>query len=234
MRILGISGSPRDNNISGTYKLVETVLKATGLEYDLVSIGHKTIKGCIACLGCVNDNICKIDDDFDSDLREKVINADAYVIGSPNYYSGITANTHAFFERLFQFRHGECQVMWGKLAVAVGVGGVSGEPGTEQIEKFLNFNFIDSIISVEGMGASTCYSCKKSAECKIGLPYLLYGEDANITPDMIPDVMKQDEVVERAELAGKKLHRALTEDYDRETVINEMKYRFRSEFNTSA
>ena len=90
MKILGISGSPRKNLQSGVYKLVQTVLENTGIEYELISLRGKTISGCIACLGCVEDNICKVNDDF-APLREKIIDADAYVFGAPNYYSSFNA-----------------------------------------------------------------------------------------------------------------------------------------------
>jgi multimeric flavodoxin WrbA len=38
MKILGISGSPRKKDVSGTHKLVSTVLEASGCEYELVSL----------------------------------------------------------------------------------------------------------------------------------------------------------------------------------------------------
>jgi multimeric flavodoxin WrbA len=94
MKILGICGSPRKEKLSGTYKLVETVAQATGCDYEIVSLKGKTISGCIACLGCVKDNICKVEDDLVL-LREKIVDADAYIIGAPNYYSGLNATTHS-------------------------------------------------------------------------------------------------------------------------------------------
>mgnify|MGYP001006960879 CR=1 FL=1 len=36
----------------------------TGIEYELVSLRGKSISGCTACLGCVKDNICVVDDDL--------------------------------------------------------------------------------------------------------------------------------------------------------------------------
>ena len=135
MKILGISGSPRPAAQSGVFTLVETVLENSGCEYELVSLAGKQISGCRACLGCVEDNICKVVDDM-SDLRELVVAADAYVIGAPNYYSTLNVATHAFLERWFQFRHQEGNLLWGKLAVAVGVGGTGGQAPAQEIEKF--------------------------------------------------------------------------------------------------
>ena len=102
MKILGISGSPRKDGTSGVFTLVKTVLENTGLEYELISLRGKKIGGCIACLGCAKDNICKVKDDM-TDLRDKIGSADAYVIGAPNYYSMLNGLTHAFLERWFQF-----------------------------------------------------------------------------------------------------------------------------------
>ena len=104
MKVLGIAGSTRKDDVSGVHKLVKTVLENTGCNYNLISLRQKQISGCIACLGCVKDNVCKVKDDL-SELRDLIVDADAYVIGSPNYYSTLSAITHAFLERWFQFRH---------------------------------------------------------------------------------------------------------------------------------
>ncbi len=74
MKVLGISGSPRKESQSGVYRLVRTVLENTGCEYDLVSLKGKSISGCIACLGCVEDNVCKVKDDL-TPLRDKIVAA---------------------------------------------------------------------------------------------------------------------------------------------------------------
>jgi len=111
MMVLGICGSPRKEKKSGVYKLVNTVLEATGVDYEFVHLRKKQISGCIACLGCVKDNVCKVEDDLEP-IRDKIIEADGYVIGAPNYYSGMNATTHAFLERWFQFRHQEGDLQW--------------------------------------------------------------------------------------------------------------------------
>lgn len=70
MKILGISGSPRKESQSGVLRLVRTVLENSGCDYELISLRGMNIGGCIACLGCVKDNVCKVKDDL-ADLREK-------------------------------------------------------------------------------------------------------------------------------------------------------------------
>jgi multimeric flavodoxin WrbA len=221
MKVLGISGSPRKESQSGTYKLVETVAQATGCDYEIISLRGKTISGCIACLGCVKDNVCKVEDDL-VPLREKVVQADAYVIGAPNYYSGLNAATHAFLERWFQFRHQEGNILWGKLGIAVGVGGTMGQFPADEIEKLFLYNFVETVAKVTGQGAASCYSCGYGETCKVGIPYFLQGEGVKITPETTPDVTRQSEVMKSAVDAGELLGRRLREGHDRATVTLKM------------
>jgi len=233
MKILGISGSPRKSNISGCYKLVHTVLENTGCDYELVSLKGKQISGCIACLGCVADNICKVEDDL-APLRDKIVEADAYVIGAPNYYSSINALTHALLERWFQFRHQEGNILWGKLAVAIGVGGTVGNFPANDLEKFFLYNFIETVTKVSAQGAASCYSCGYGETCKVGIPYFLYGEGVKITPENTPDVSRQSEVMKAAADAGRLLGLRLRQGHDRLEVTQKMQHRMIELFKGSA
>ena len=221
MNILGIVGSNRKEGVSGVHQLVTTVLENTGCEYELVSLRGKKINGCIACLGCVKDNICKVKDDM-TEMRSLIAEADAYVIGAPNYYSTLNAVTHAFIERWYQFRHQEGDTLWGKLGVAVGVGGTSGAFPADDIEKFFLYSFIETVAKVAGQGAASCFSCGFGETCKVGVPNLLYGEGVKITEDMIPSVTKQPEVMEAAAAAGKLLGERLRNGHDRRAVTQNM------------
>ena len=229
MKILGISGSPRKEDTSGVYTLVSTVLENTGIEYELVSLRQKSILGCIACLGCVKDNICKVDDDL-KPLRDKIVEADAYVFGAPNYYSTLNATSHAFLERFFQFRHQTGDLLWGKLAVAVGVGGTDGSFPADDLEKFFLYNFIETVAKVSGQGAASCYSCGHGETCKVGIPNMIHGEGVKITPDMIPDVKKQDDVMAAAVEAGKTLGNRLKDGHDRMKVTGAMQEKMMAMF----
>jgi multimeric flavodoxin WrbA len=233
MKILGIAGSARKEKQSGVYTLVQTVLENTGCEYELITLKGKKISGCIACLGCVKDNICKVEDDL-TELRDKVVEADAYVIGAPNYYSTLNAITHAFLERWFQFRHQEGDTLWGKLGVAVGVGGTSGQFPADEIEKLFAYNFIETVAKVTGQGAASCFSCGYGETCKVGVPHMLYGEDVKITEEMIPNVSKQPEVMKAAVGAGKLLGKRLGEGHDRIQVTQKMQQKFMEMLEGSA
>jgi len=232
MKILGIAGSTRKEERSGVYRLVQTVLENTGCDYELVHLKNKKISGCIACLGCVKDNVCKVEDDL-TPLREKIVAADAYVFGAPNYYSTLNAVAHAFLERWFQFRHQEGDTLWGKLGVAVGVGGTSGQFPANEIEKFFTYNFVETVAKVAGQGAASCFSCGYGETCKVGVPTMLYGEGVKITAEMIPDVTKQDDVMQAAVDAGRLLGLRLREGHDRSAVTRAMQAKLMAMFGES-
>jgi len=217
MKILGISGSPRKKDRSGAYKLVQTVLENTGCDYDFISLKGRKIAGCIACLGCVKDNVCKVEDDL-AELRDKIVEAEAYVIGAPNYYSTFNAATHAFLERWFQFRHQE---------------GTAGQFPADEIEKFFLYNFIETVAKVSGQGAASCFTCGYGETCKVGIPNLLHGEGVKITEDIIPDVTKQPDVMATAVNAGKLLGERLRQGNDRTEVAQKMQEKMMAMFESA-
>ena len=233
MKILGISGSSRKEGSSGGMKLVQTVLENTGCEYELISLRNKSIGGCIACLGCVKDNICKVNDDL-MPLRDKIVAADAYVIGAPNYYSTLNALTHAFLERWFQFRHQTGRTLWGKLAVAVGVGGTTGAAPADALEKFFMYNFIETVAKVTGQGAASCYTCGYGETCQVGIPTMIHGPGVKITDNIIPNVEKQADVMASAVQAGKLLGKRLAQGHDRAAVTQKVRDKMMSGFGETA
>ena len=233
MKIMGVVGSTRSSDVSGVHQLVSTVLENTGFAYDLVELRGKRIHGCICCLGCVKDNVCVVDDDMKG-LRDQILEADAYVIGAPNFYSTLNAITHAFFERWYQFRHQTGDALWGKLAVSVGVGGMEGQPVVDQMNKFFMYSFIEPVAHVTGQGAAACFTCGYGETCQVGVPVMMYGPDVKITPDMIPDVRKQQAAMEGAADAGKLLGDRLRNGHDRKRVTQKMQQLMMEKFKGSS
>lgn len=202
MKVLGVSGSPRKGKT--TDKLVQEILSTVEADTEFISLAGKRISPCIACLRCVDDNVCKVKDDM-TELRAKIVEANAYVIGAPNYYSVLNGLTHSFLERFYQFRHQEGKAVAGKLGVAVGVGG--GEPKFPvlNIKKFFDYNQIECIGEVTAQGAASCFSCGNGETCKVGAIHMFFGPGTKITDEIIPDLSKQPEKIEEARSLGKKL-----------------------------
>ncbi|MHC4182780.1 MAG: flavodoxin family protein [Planctomycetota bacterium] len=221
MKVLGISGSPRKSQT--TEGLVKTVLDATGLETELISLHGKKINGCICCLGCVEDNICKVQDDY-IPLMDKVLKADAIVIGAANYFGRLNALAHSFLERFYCFRHDKGghggMRLSGKLGAIASVGG-GGEwemPGRDSkmyeiaggdVKGFFDYNEIELVGVVEAQGAVPCFSCGYGEVCKVSGVKAFFGQEAKITPEIIPCLEKQPEVIDKAKALGKALRERL-------------------------
>ena len=205
MKVLGVSGSPRKDK--STDRLVKEVLSAVGalgVQTDFVTLAGKTIGPCIACLGCVKDNVCKVHDDMEQ-LRHKIVEADAYVIGAANYFSMLNGLSHCFLERFYQFRHQEGKSVVGKLGIAVGIGGSSGDRVVENIKTFFQYNQIECIGAVSAQGAASCFTCGHGETCKVGAIHMFFGPGTKITPEIIPDLSKQPGKLEEARAAGRTL-----------------------------
>ena len=208
MKVLGISGSPRKGQTVD--RLVHEVLGAVDVDTEFVSLAGKQISPCIACMRCVDDNICKVKDDM-AELRDKIVEADAYVIGAANYYSVLNGLAHCFLERFYQFRHQEGKAVTGKLGIAVGVGGGMPDFPVQNIQKFFEYNQIECVGSVTAQGAASCFTCGHGETCKVGAIHMFFGPGTKITDDIIPDISKQPEKIQEARALGRKLSQRLKE-----------------------
>lgn len=222
MKILAISGSPRIEKRSSTLKLVKAVAESTGCEYDLVSLAGKKIHGCIGCMGCADDNICKLKDDL-TPLREKIVKADAYILGGCNFFSTLNGSMHCFLERWYQFRHREENDLWGKPAVTVSVGGRQTEDVAKILEQFCMYNFIQVVDRVEGLGAPGCFYCGYGETCKVGAIHAVHGDGFKITDENTPCVSKDAARMEKACQAGKNLGKILKDGHDRNKATQEVR-----------
>ena len=94
-RIVDISAG-RDGRVKES--LVEAILEGSSEEYELISLSGMLIRPCEACNGCVKDNRCVLEDDFQQ-VMEKCYPAEAIVFGAQNYWSHMNAKGQAFWER---------------------------------------------------------------------------------------------------------------------------------------
>ncbi|MDF2569760.1 MAG: reductase [Sporomusa sp.] len=104
MKVIAFNGSPRkEGNTYAALSAVGEELKQQGIEFEIVHVGNKAVRGCIACMGCVkNQNErCVIDTDEVNDWIQKMKEADGIVLGSPVYYAGIAGTMKSFLDRAF-------------------------------------------------------------------------------------------------------------------------------------
>ena len=65
MKVLLINGSPRpDGNTKIALDEMTRVFKEQGIETEVMQVGNKAIRGCIACGACSKAGKCVFDDAF--------------------------------------------------------------------------------------------------------------------------------------------------------------------------
>ena len=101
MKVLMLNGSPKaKGNTAIALQEMETVFLEQGIEVETVQVGHKDIRGCIACGGCYETGKC-VFDDIVNELAEKLRESDGLVVASPVYYASANATLTAVLDRLF-------------------------------------------------------------------------------------------------------------------------------------
>lgn len=101
MKVLLINGSPRaKGNTALALTEMAEVFAAEGVETEIIHVGNKDIRGCIACGNCRKNGKC-VFDDLVNEVAPKFEAADGIVIGSPVYYASANATLMAFVQRLF-------------------------------------------------------------------------------------------------------------------------------------
>lgn len=122
MYALAINGSPRKGG--NTEILLKEALKpldAAGWETDLVKVGGKAVRGCIACYKCFErqDGNCAVDDGIFPEVMEKILRADAIIMGSPTYFTDVTAELKAVLDRAGLVGIANNRALQGKIGAAV-------------------------------------------------------------------------------------------------------------------
>ena len=120
MKVLMINGSPRrKGNTSIALEQIARQLEKHGIESEIVWIGNKPLRGCIACNKCKdNPGACVFDDDVCNGISARMNDADALVVGSPVYWGQPNGAVLAIIQRMF---YSNGSAFRGKPAAAVAV-----------------------------------------------------------------------------------------------------------------
>jgi multimeric flavodoxin WrbA len=102
MKVIGVNGSPHKNgNTSFLIKAVFQELEKEGIETEIINIAQKPVRGCTGCLVCAKDQNkrCVFDNDVINECIEKMVAADGIILGSPTYFTDVTAEMKALIDR---------------------------------------------------------------------------------------------------------------------------------------
>lgn len=122
MYALAINGSPRKNgNTEHMLQGALEPLRVAGWETELYQLGGKKIRGCMACMKCWQnrDRKCVVDNDCLNEILEKMVRADAILIGSPTYFADVSTETKALIDRAGFVALANDGLLAGKIGAAV-------------------------------------------------------------------------------------------------------------------
>ena len=102
MKVVAFNGSARrDGNTAILINTVLAELEREGIETELYQLSGKKIRGCMACYKCKEnkDRRCAVKNDVVNECIEKMLAADGIILGSPTYFSDVTAEMKALIDR---------------------------------------------------------------------------------------------------------------------------------------
>ena len=125
MKVLMINGSPhaKGNTYIALHEM-EKIFAEEGIETEILHIGNKDIRGCIACHSCAQNGKC-VFDDLVNETAPKFKECDGLVVASPVYYASANATLVAFLDRLFYSTSFDKTMKVGASVVAARRGGLS-------------------------------------------------------------------------------------------------------------
>lgn len=137
-KVLILNGSPHANgNTAIAVNELAKTFDAEGVEAEVVHIGNKNIRGCIACNRCAELGKCVFDDAV-NELAPKFEAADGLVAATPVYYASANATLIACLDRLFYSTGFDKTMKVGASIVVARRGGCSAT--FDELNKYFTIN----------------------------------------------------------------------------------------------
>lgn len=122
MKVIAFNGSPRkEGNTFNLINRVFRVLEKYGIETELIQLGGKPLKGCLACYKCreTKDLKCSNKSDDLNLYLQKMKDADGIILGSPTYFANVTAEMKALIDRAGFVSRGNGNILKRKVGAAI-------------------------------------------------------------------------------------------------------------------
>jgi multimeric flavodoxin WrbA len=164
MKVVAINGSPhRDGNCARSLELVGGILRESGIEFEVLQVGDKVVRGCMACGQCgkTRDGRCAFGEAPDpvNEAIARMREADGIILASPVHYSGVAGTMKAFLDRAFYVAGSSGGLFRHKVGAAlVAVRRSGGSSTLDTLNHYLSYSEMVVATSnywniVHGMGA---------------------------------------------------------------------------------
>lgn len=156
-KIFGYIGSMKGGN-SNTSILAKNIVRELSLicneeiESEFIYANEVDIKYCLGCSSCFKNGKCVLDNKDDMKMiKNKILEADLFIIGSPVYFHNISGQTKVLFDRLSYWSH--IFKLVGKPVVTIST---SSSNGNRIVNSYLNKAMCSLGASVIGSFGCTC------------------------------------------------------------------------------
>lgn len=143
MKVVAFNGSPKkEGNTYHGIRMVAEELEKEGIQVEIIHVGNKTIRGCLACNGCAKnqDEKCVINDEV-NEWIQKMKEADGIILGSPVHYASVAGTMKSFLDRAFYVTSSNKSMLRHKVGTAVvSVRRSGGIPTFEQLNNYINYS----------------------------------------------------------------------------------------------
>ena len=144
MKVVAFNGSPnKEGNTYHAIKLVLSELEKEGIETEIIHVGNKSIRGCIACNKCAKNKNekCVLPGDEVNGWIQKMKEADGIILGSPVHFSSMGGTMKSFLDRAFYVTGNNGGMLRHKVgASVVAVRRAGGIPTFNQLNNYINYS----------------------------------------------------------------------------------------------
>lgn len=144
MKVVAFNGSPKkEGNTYSAIQMVAQELEKENISVEIVHVGNKAVRGCLACNNCAQslNEQCVITTDPVNEWIQKMKEADGIILGSPVYYSAIAGTMKSFIDRAFYVAAANNHLLRHKVgASVVAVRRSGGIPTFDQLNHYFTIS----------------------------------------------------------------------------------------------
>ncbi len=147
--ILGLCGSPRAKTTEYVLRKALEMLEEQGFETEFYTVRGKDLGFCIHCDHCLKGKGCILQDDMQG-LYPLMEEAEGFVIATPVYNGGVSAQTKAVMDRTRALLAADPEVFRGKAGVAIAIGGDRSGGQELAIQQIITFYILNGVLTLSG------------------------------------------------------------------------------------
>jgi multimeric flavodoxin WrbA len=147
--ILGLCGSPRAKTTEYVLRKALEILVEQGFETEFYTVRGKDLGFCIHCDHCLKGKGCILQDDMQG-LYSLMEEAEGFIIATPVYNGGVSAQTKAVMDRTRALLAADPKAFRGKAGVAIAIGGDRSGGQELAIQQIITFYTLNGILTLSG------------------------------------------------------------------------------------